>query len=133
MATSTKRTPHLSSLSAMMLLLLASLPDSAGALTLTTPSYLITLTINCEEGVVGCDDVTYVGVNRNNKKSIRLKGRERMHYCPGDEGDGPGKTPCHHEGYEFHNGKTKYYISDDGTLEVSQGAKILLLEQGTLE
>jgi len=133
MTASANRTRPLSPLNAITLLILAALPDVAAALTLTTPSYLITITVNCEEGVIGCDDVSYVGVNRKNKKSIYLKGRERMHYCPGDEGDGPGKTPCHHEGYEFHNGKTKYFIGDDGSLEVSQGAKILLQEKGTMD
>ena len=133
MTTSINRTRLLSSLSVITLLLFAAPSDAATTLTLTTPNYLITLTINCEEGVVGCDDVTYVGVNRKNKNSIHLKGRELMRYCPDDQGDGPGKTPCHHEGYEFHNGKTKYFIGDDGSLEVSQGAKILLQEKGTMD
>lgn len=131
MKTSANRTRLLSSLS--VLLLFVTLSDTAAALTLTTPSYLITLTINCEEGVLGCDNVTYLGVNRKNKKSIHLKGRELMHYCPDDQGDGPGNTPCHHLGYEFHNGKTIYFIGDDGSLTVNQGSKVLLQEKGTLE
>jgi len=98
--------------------------------TLTTPSYVITITANCEEGTADCDNVSYVGVNRKNKKSISLKGRDLTHYCPDDQGDGPGKTPCHHMGYEFNNGKTKYFVSDEGRLEVSRNSKILLQEQG---
>lgn len=98
--------------------------------TLTTPSYVITITNKCEEGVVGCDDIRYIGVNRKNKQSISLKGRDLMHYCPDDQGDGPGKTPCRHMGYEFKNGKTNYLITDDGRLEVRRGSKLLLQEQG---
>lgn len=105
-------------------------PALLQAETLTTPSYVITITSKCEEGVVDCDDVRYVGVNRKNKKSISLKGRDLMHYCPDDQGDGPGKTPCHHIGYEFRNGKTIYTISDDGSLAVKLGSKVLLQEQG---
>ena len=97
---------------------------------LTTPSYIITITKNCEEGEVGCDDVTYVGVNRKSKKTITLKGADLMHYCPDDLGDGPGKTPCRHIGYEFKNGKVNYFVSDDGSLEVTRGAKVLVKEQG---
>ena len=98
--------------------------------TLTTPSYIITLTNLCEEGTVGCDDIQYVAVNRKNNKAIFLKGRDLMHPCPDDQGDGRGKTPCHHTGYEFINGKTRYLVTDDGMLEVRQGARLVVREQG---
>jgi hypothetical protein len=98
--------------------------------TLTTPSYVITIIVKCEEGTTHCDNVRYVGVNRKSKKSISLKGRDLTHYCPDDQGDGPAKTPCHHMGYEFNNGKTKYFVSDEGRLEVRRGSKVLLEEHG---
>lgn len=98
--------------------------------TLTTPSYVITITTKCEAGTVVCNNVSYVGVNRKNKKSISLKGRDLIHYCPGDQGDGPGKTPCHHMGYEFNNGKTRYLVNDVGELRVWRNGKVLLQEQG---
>ena len=97
---------------------------------LTTTNYIITITHNCDEGEVGCDDVTYVGVNRKSKKTISLKGADLMHYCPSDLGDGPGKTPCRHIGYEFKNDKVNYFVGDEGNLEVTRGAKVLLREKG---
>lgn len=118
-------------LSGMLALLAFAQPSVAD--TLTTPTYVITITSHCEEGDMDCDNVSYQGVNRNNKKSIRLKGHDVVHYCPDDQGDGPGKTPCHHMGYEFANGKTKYFVSDEGSVEITQGVKQILYEKGTWE
>lgn len=58
---------------------------------LTTPTFTITITSQCEEGVVNCEKVGYTGINRKTGKSISLEGRDLMHYCPDDQGDGPGK------------------------------------------
>jgi hypothetical protein len=65
-----------------------------------------------------CDDVTYEGTHRKTGKSIRLSGRDMIRYCPGDHGDGEGKTPCRHVGYEFRNGNIEYNVWNDGRLEV---------------
>lgn len=92
---------------------------------LRTPNYQITITSTCEEGVVGCDEVIYSGVNLKTGKSITLKGKDSMHLCS------DGVTPCHHLGYEFHHLGTDYFVSDEGLLTVTRGKKVLLNEQGT--
>lgn len=86
--------------------------------TLTTENYVAVITVNCVEGTVACANVDYLGTNRETGQSIRLHGRDLIHYCRGDQGDGPGKTPCRHEGYVFKNGTVVYRIWDRGVLEV---------------
>ena len=98
--------------------------------TLETPGYRVTITSNCEEGVVDCDDVSYRSVSRTSGRTLELHGADLTHYCPGDQGDGPGKTPCHHLGYVFFNGKTRYFVGDDGTLEVTDEGNPVLLQRG---
>jgi hypothetical protein len=43
-----------------------------------------------------------------------------MHHCPDDQGDGPGKTPCHHIGYQFRARGMVYEVDDDGTLTIKR-------------
>jgi len=62
---------------------------------LVTPTYRITVSERCEEGVVGCDKVSYVGVNIKTGKSITLNGKSVMVMCA------DGVTPCHLAYYEF--------------------------------
>lgn len=100
------------------------------AFVLKTSSYVITIRVLCEEGVVDCDDIEYVGVNKRTGASIQLKGKDWIRYCEEDQGDGPGRTPCQHLGYKFENGSTVYYVGEDGDLEVLQGKKRLLHESG---
>ena len=45
------------------------------AATFATKTYLITITERCKEGAVGCDRVDYLGINRKNNESIRLRGK----------------------------------------------------------
>ena len=97
---------------------------------LTTPSYKITIKVMCEEGVVACNDVEYLGVHIKTGTSIKLEGEDWIHYCKDDQSDGVGKTPCHHLGYKFKNGSTTYYVGDDGVLEVYQAKKCILHEEG---
>ena len=92
---------------------------------LRTPTYIVQITENCEEGEVGCRDVTYVGTNAKTAKPITLKGTAIMHMCP------DRVTPCSHEGYEFRNGKVTYRVTPDGALVVSRGSKVLIEEHGT--
>jgi hypothetical protein len=96
----------------------------ARAATLTTPSFIVEVTVNCEEGNVTCDDVGYVGTSKKTGKRIKLHGKT-MHTLCAD-----GVTPCRFLGYEFRNGKTRYQVLDDGTLLVVQGKKTLLNEKG---
>jgi hypothetical protein len=98
---------------------------------LTTPSYKITIWVMCEEGVVDCADVEYLGVNIKTGAAIKLKGEDWIRYCIDDQGDGPGKTPCQHLGYKFKNGSTTYYVGEpDGDIEVYQANERILHEKG---
>lgn len=91
---------------------------------LRTKTYVVQITENCQEGEVGCRDVTYLGTNKNTGKSITLKGQAVMHMCP------DRITPCSHEGYRFKNGNVEYRVTPDGMLVVSQGSKVIAKEQG---
>jgi hypothetical protein len=97
------------------------------ASTLTTPSYTIQIKVNCEEGNVTCDNVTYVGTSKKTGQSITLRGKTKHAMCA------DGVTPCHFQGYEFWNGKTYYRVLEDGSLLVMQGKKVLLQEKGSWE
>jgi hypothetical protein len=106
---------------AIVLILAAA---SSLADTLTTPSYKITI-VGCDEYVVSCDTVKYVGVSRKTGKSIALTGRT-VHTTGAD-----GVTPSRFLGYEFKNGRTTYFVGEEGELRVTQDSKILIEERGT--
>lgn len=100
---------------------------SASAGTLETTNFKVKITINCAEGVVGCDRVTYRGTDKNTGKSIRLSGKQIMRICA------DGVTPCQSLGYEFKNGKNgeyTYFVSENGRLLVYRGKKLILNEAG---
>ncbi len=128
MTITTQRTAIALALAAWAGVALAAPQDRPSVL--RTASYVVTIRTLCEEGVVACDEVEYTGVNRRTGKSIHLKGRDWIRYCPDDQGDGPGKTPCQHLGYEFRNGDVTYYVGDDGMLEVVKGERVLVEEHG---
>jgi hypothetical protein len=122
---------HIQSLLALILtFLFVEQVTAAHEAALDTPTYKVTIRSECEEGVVDCDNVEYVGVNKKTGATIRLKGKDWIRYCEDDQGDGPGKTPCQHLGYKFKNGNTNYYVGEDGRLEVYQGKKRILSEEG---
>jgi hypothetical protein len=104
--------------------ILAVLAAPAAAQILTTPNYVVTITVNCEEGNVTCDDVTYHGVSKKSGKALTLKGRTRHTICA------DGVTPCRFLGYEFKSGRTTYVVQDAGVLLVIREKKILLQEKG---
>jgi hypothetical protein len=97
---------------------------SSWAGTLTTPSFIVDIKVQCAEGNVSCDKVDYVGKSRKTGKSIALHGKT-MHTLCAD-----GVTPCRFLGYEFWNGKINYRVGEDGTLLVTQGRKVLVSEKG---
>jgi hypothetical protein len=100
---------------------------SANAQTLETTNFKVKITINCAEGEVGCDRVTYRGTDKNTGKSIRLSGKQIMRICA------DGVTPCQSLGYEFKNGKNgeyTYFVSENGRLLVYRGKKLILNEAG---
>ena len=106
-----------------LLLLVISLPVLSEEL--DTPSYNITIQSNCEEGSVSCDNVSYTGVNKKSGKSITLKGSTSHTLCA------DGVTPCRFLGYQFKNGDTSYFVSEEGGLEVTNGDEVLVSETGT--
>jgi hypothetical protein len=112
---------------AMTLLPLSILLLAEGVLaeTLKTKSFNVTITRNCLEESVTCNNVTYVGRDLITGKSIRLKGRT-MHRLCADR-----VTPCRFLGYEFRNRNYRYLVTTEGTLQVYQGTKILVNEEGT--
>jgi len=96
------------------------------ASTLSTPSFTVTIEAKCEEGVVSCDLVNYVGTSKKTGNSVTLKGKTLHTKCK----DG---SPCRFLGYEFKSGSTLYRVWEEGRLEVRQGSKVLVDEAGDWE
>ena len=97
---------------------------SAYSETLITPSFVVIIVNNFEEGDVTSDDVTYVGVSRKNGSTIKIKGRT-LHTMEAD-----GVTPNRFQGYVFEKDKVSYFVSSEGTLRVTSGKKVLVKESG---
>ena len=111
----------------LLLPILFLFAGQACASTLTTPSFVIQIKVNCAEGDVTCDNVIYVGTSKKTGKSIRLRGKTKHSMCA------DGVTPCQFQGYEFKNGTAYYRVLEDGSLLVMQGKKVLLEEKGNWE
>lgn len=111
---------------AIALLALARVLSAKCALgeTLKTQNFSVTVTRNCPEGSVICNDVTYVGHDLNTGGSIRLKGKTMQHLCADKV------TPCRFIGYEFRNKNYRYVVTIEGHLQVYRDGKLLLDEQG---
>ncbi|PZV16410.1 MAG: hypothetical protein DCF22_05315 [Leptolyngbya sp.] len=105
--------------------LLLAATKEAWAETLRTKSFIVKITRNCPEGNVVCNNVTYIGKNLKTGQSIRLIGKTLNSPCR------DGVTPCRFLGYQFQNGDYRYFVEENGRLQVSQGKKLLLQEQGT--
>jgi hypothetical protein len=101
--------------------LMSSMP--AGEV-LLTPGFRVVVKRRCPEGMVVCDRVSYLGVDRQSGASLRLMGKTLHVTCI------DGVTPCRFLGYEFRHGAYVYVVSDDGRLEVSRSGTILRSEQG---
>src|SRR5688572_17562979 len=109
----------------LLLFVLAYFSQPGIASTLTTANYVITISQNCEEGNVTCDDVTYHGVSKKTGKEITLKGTTKHTTCA------DGVSPCRFVGYEFKNGDVTYLVLESGLLQVIKGKdKVLLEEEG---
>jgi len=109
----------------LVLIATLSLTDVASAETLRTRNFSVTITRNCPEGYVICNNVEYFGKNLNTGDSIRLNGKTIHATCA------DGITPCRFLGYEFRNRNYLYQVTADGTLLVYQGEKVILREKGT--
>jgi hypothetical protein len=116
----------------------------ASASTLKTESYQVQITSNCEEGNVVCNDMTYVLTEIETAVTITRQGRTVHRLCA------DRITPCQFLGYEFLNTayedptdgsdlthteyapiKYRYFISDDGLLQIYRNKKLTTSEQGT--
>jgi hypothetical protein len=97
----------------------------ANAETLNTKNFKVTITRNCAEGEVTCNNVTYLGKNIKTGQSIKLTGKTI--HTKGADG-----TPGRFLGYEFRNHKYLYRVTSDNLLQVFQGKKLILQEQGTV-
>jgi len=114
--------------------LLATLPivtlplwsGAALAETLKTKSFNIKITRNCPEGSVTCNHVRYYGRNLKTGASVRLTGKTIHTPCA------DGVTPCRFLGYEFRNQQYLYRVTEGGRLQVYQGKKLILQEQGVI-
>ena len=91
--------------------------------TLSTKNHVVTIHVNCEEGNVTCDKVTYHGVSKKSGKSITLEGTTKHTICA------DGVTPCRFIGYEFKNGNITYLVLESGLLQVVKGESDVLLEE----
>jgi hypothetical protein len=108
------------------LVALAESPPVSAQSTLITENHVVTITVNCEEGNVTCDDVTYHGVSRISGAETTLRGAT-MHTSCAD-----GVTPCRFLGYEFTHGARTYRVYETGLLQVSgDRSKVLSEERGT--
>lgn len=106
------------------ILLLCGQPNAG---TLTTKQFKINIHPICDEGTVNCDRISYQGTDLTTGKSIRLSGKT-VHALCADK-----VTPCHFLGYKFRNNNYRYFVSEDGILEIYQGKKIILSQKGTWE
>ena len=92
--------------------------------TLLTENYRVTIYDFREEGKVASDNIIYNGVSRKSGKDIILVGSTWHHMVDG--------VPGMFRGWKFQNGDTRYYVHQDGLLNVVQGdAKVLIDERGT--
>jgi len=91
---------------------------------LDTPGYKVTITQNCEEGNVTCDDVSYTGTSKKSGKAITLRGQTMHSRCR------DGVTPCAFQGYVFRSGRVTYTVHADGRLVVTEGKKTLVNQRG---
>jgi hypothetical protein len=114
----------------------------ASASTLRTENFQIQITSNCEEGNVVCNDITYVFTDIEAAVTITRQGRTVHRLCADQV------TPCQFLGYEFLNSEYedpepgmpigdyspieyRYFISDDGLLQIYRNQQLLTSEQGT--
>jgi hypothetical protein len=94
--------------------------SKASAETIKTDNFKIEIIRHCKEGNVSCDRVTYVGKNLTTGKSIHLNGKTLN-----------SSRSYRFLGYEFRNGKYRYYINNDNLLQVYRGKQLILQERGT--
>jgi len=112
----------------LSILILFLFTEQSLARTLKTENHTITITKNCPQEDVTCDNVTYYGTSITGE-SIRLTGRTaHKWYLDRQSGE---ELPGRFLGYLFLNGDYSYFVGASGRLIVSQGETVILDEQGT--
>lgn len=92
--------------------------------TFVTPTFVVIVINHCEDGFLGCKDVSYFGINRRSGANIVLKGFATTRSCAGTN------DICEETGYMFRSGDITYEISRFNVLTVTRGSELLLEEQG---
>jgi hypothetical protein len=92
-------------------------------LTLDTPSFTVKITETRRRNVLNSLNTTYDCVSKNFNRRIVLKGEDS--YDTGSDG-----TTSRFTGWTFMNASTKYFVSGEGELKVTQGTNVLVLEKG---
>ena len=106
---------------AAALALLAFGPSHAA--TLETRNYTIEITPLCGEAVRDCEQFAYAGTHNRSGVRTNITGKPGMRACIGSK-------PCDPLGWQFYDGNTSYFISQDGQVIVTNGRKTLVNERG---
>ncbi len=92
--------------------------------TLAARSYTLFVWSNCQEGVVGCDNLSGDLMPAGTRNSVRLAGSTHMIKCA------DGVTPCHIGHYRLTGAGFSVLAYPDGTLEVKPPAGASVTEKG---
>jgi hypothetical protein len=92
--------------------------------TLITPSYKIVIG-SCPEGYVTCDNIPFEITDLKTGDISSHAGRTLHTLCA------DGVTPCRFLGYQFSGDTGKFYIYDNGALEIKgKSGQVILFEEG---
>lgn len=92
-------------------------------LVLETPSFVVTLTPLCGKAQF-CDQVQYLGVNKQTRAQIVLQGAVLREPCRKQA------KPCPVRLYQFTNGSVRYQVLPAGVLQVLVKQHEIIREQG---
>lgn len=109
----------------LMLLLAFSAPSYAESRTIVTTNFIIVIVEHCEQGFLGCKDVSFVEVNKISGDAVKAKGIATVRTCSGTS------DPCESTGWIFISGTTTYVVTQELLLTVSRGGRLMYQEQGT--
>ena len=91
---------------------------------LDTAGFTVRIEVQCEEGEVTCEKVTYRGESKRTNKKLVLSGRTAHRLCEDK------LTPCRFLGYVFKAGKYTYFVSEAGEVLVRDRDKVIIQEAG---
>jgi len=105
----------------ILFLLLSAIVPGGHAAEFVSPAARATVTVNCPEGEVSCDDVDLELLRIPAGEVIHARGRTLHTLCR------DGVTPCRFLGYEFIDGDTRIRLYESGviTIEGGDGGDIL--------